>query len=163
MSMPESATVNFDNDSNTNPNFKIQKEVAEGIFTELCDWYDIDEEDYKDEEDGERSFNQAKRKIIKAICKGYVELVKKTNKLGDEVLNVKQNFKFKYHKVGTNITYREVNGKSKTAVKSNKDGDFQKMYKFLAALSGEDEEVILRLKGIDNGLSESLGYLFLQV
>lgn len=155
-SQPESS-------DNANPDYLIQKENAEETFAELLEWYDIDEEDYTDEEDNERSFKQAKRKIVKAICKGYIELNKTTNKLGDEVLHVVQNFKFKYHKVGTSITYREVNGKSKTAVKSNKDGDFQKMYKFLAALSGENEEVILKLRGIDNGLSESLGYLFLQV
>jgi hypothetical protein len=152
-SMPESATNGF----------KIQKESAEEIFAELLEWYDIDEEDYKEEEDGERSFRQAKRKIVKAICKGYVELDKKQNKMGEDVLYVRQNFKFKYHKAPESITYREVNGRAKSAVRSGKDGDFQKMYKFLAALAGEEERIILQLKGVDNGLSESLGYLFLQV
>lgn len=151
-------------ESSGNPDYAIQKENAEDIFADLLDWYDIDEDDYKDGKDKGAAFKQAKRKIIKGICKGYVEVNKDTNKLGEEVLNVQQNFKFKYHKAPSRLLYREVNGKSKKAIKESEGvGEYGMMYKFLAALAGDDLYIVEQLKGVDIGLAESLGYLFLQV
>jgi len=146
-----------------NPNYVIQEETAAEIWDDILDWYDIEEKDYIDGEKLDRAYSTARKKIIRGICKGYVEVLKEENKLGDEVMLIKQNFKNKYHKLASSVTYSEVNGRAKKAIRSGQDGDFTMMYKFLGSLCAEGEQNIEKLRGIDNGICESLGYLFLQV
>lgn len=144
---------------------QISKENAAKQFESLADWYMVDLE--PDDEDELSAIDKSARRIKLAITKGLLEVVEETDKNGQPTLSVNQ----RLHKPivsenGTSkiemLKYPEVSGVHKSAIKGNKkDGDLERAYQFLGALSGEGVELIKSLKGADNSIAEALATFFL--
>jgi len=140
---------------------KLSKENAQKQLDTLLDYYDLDLDDISDE-NVHNAITSSCNKLLKAIKKGRLEI-----KEEDDTLNVYQYLKKPIGgKEGslTVIKYREIDGRSKIAMKDNKESDYHgKIYSFLGGLSKEGGAVIMRLKGVDISIAECLGALFLQV
>ena len=128
---------------------KISKESAEISFESFLDYYDIDKEDLTDEE--KLPFEQGKRRIIKAIRTGRLEITI------DDKLVITQNVKG-----GQTIEYQEVTGKAKMEMDKEK-GNYGKVYALLGSLSGLGGGAFKKLSGKDLSLAETLGAVFLLV
>jgi hypothetical protein len=147
--------------------YKISEESAEeqlGIFNE---WYDIDPEDFSEMAEGnqaaQNAFKVVSRKLIRAIRKGYLEIREEKGKDGSPTLVVEQVLSRPIEDV-ERVKYREVTGLARTAVKTKEgDNDTLRNYKLLGILSGEDYKLFQKLRGADIGVTDCLGFLFMQV
>lgn len=147
--------------------YKLSKESAEeqlGIFNE---WYDIDPEDFSEMAEGnqaaQNAFKVVSRKLVRAIRKGYLEIREEKGKDGSPTLVVEQVLSRPIEDI-ERITYREVTGMARTAVKTKEgDNDTLRTYKLLGVLSGENYKMFQKLRGADIGVTDCLGFLFMQV
>lgn len=136
----------------------LSEEAAEQQLQLFLDYYDIDLED-TDDKDLLRANRSVKKKVIKAIRKGLVE-VKEEN----ETLNVYQTLEKPMQGITNPIRYKEPTGHSKIAMKeSDKEDYYGKMYNLLGGMSGEGKAPFLKMKGKDLSIAESLALLFLDI
>jgi len=135
---------------------KISEENATAQLQVLLDYYDIDFADFEDDK-LRQAMTHASKKLVKAIQKGRLEIVE------SDGITIRQHLKNPSGEVSV-LTYREVDGTSKVAMKSKGDGDnYGKIYAMMGSLSGLGDVAIQKLKGVDLALVENLGTLFLQV
>jgi hypothetical protein len=136
----------------------ISEEPAAKAFESLCEFYDIDFEDIEDES-VRTSLESAKKKIVRAIRKGRIEI-----KDEDGVPIIYQHIARPIKNIDSPIRYRELDGRSKIAMKDTKSTDLHgKLYSFMGGLSGLGQAKIALLKGVDISLVECFGLFFLQV
>jgi len=137
---------------------KLSKENAQKQLNTLLEYYDLDLDDISDET-VYKAIESSCNKLLKAIRKGRIEI-----KEENETINVYQHLKKPVSEGKTTIVYKEIDGRSKIAMKDNSETDYHgKIYSFLGGLSGEGADVIMVLKGVDISIAECLGALFLQV
>lgn len=139
------------------PKYKVSEEVAEEQLETFLDFYDIDiaSIDHKEVQAG---LKLSASKVKRAIRKGKLSV-----ELAGDSIKVIQTFK---NTEGTEdtIDYTVIAGRHKVAMKDKSDTDnYGKIYALMGSLSGLGEKAILKLKGADLGLVESLGGLYLQV
>lgn len=131
----------------------ISEEVARDQFQEFLDYYDLDPSVMP--EDQRAAFESSASRIIKAVRSGKLEF-------GQDG-TVKQFLKKPVGEV-SEIKYEELSGMHKVAMKSKKGEDhYGRMYALLGSLSGLGEMGIMKLKGADLSVAESVGIIFLQV
>ena len=133
----------------------ISEETAQETLDQFTAYYDMDIEGLPDALNTAMVFclNQIKR----AVEKGKLEI-----EITDDTIVVKQHLKKEIPRAPNPLVYKEVNASAKLAMKD--DGtQYGRIYALLGALSGEGSAVILKLKGADMSLAESLGTVFLQV
>jgi hypothetical protein len=119
--------------------------------------YEIDLDDY--DESGQRTaVRAAKNKLIRAVKNGRVSITE------NETIEVVQKLKYSYGEKEpiTELKYREVDARSKVGARDD-DDDRSRLYMFLGNLSGVGQAGILKLRGVDLGVAETLGTVFLQV
>lgn len=136
-------------------NYVLSKEVAEEQLDSLFEYYEIDfDEIPKSQEEG---MNAIYDRLVKAIRMGRLEII-----IEDGIKCI-QTLKNSKGDSPVTITYREIDGRAKTAMgtKSDKDGN-GRIYAVMGALS-DGEASILKLKGVDISLVENLGAVFLLV
>lgn len=137
----------------------ISPQNADEQIKKMFDFYEIDFEDYEEiEVNGNKAsivFEAAKKKLIKAIRKGKIEIDYDDN--GELV--IAQHLKCKY-KTLTEIQYKAVSGKAKVAM-AKFDNQNSQIYALLAAMAGIEVSQIHALKGPDLSIAECLGGLFL--
>lgn len=143
----------------------ISAELAQAQLDLLFDYYDVDLAtdllaDGEDPDDrATRAGESMKKKLLTAIQKGRLEIAE-----GDDGLVVSQHLRRPIPGVPNPLVYGEVTGRAKTVMsKFKKDDAHGRIYAFLGALSGEGASAIMRLKGVDMGLAEVLGAIFLMV
>lgn len=145
--------------------YPIGLEVAEAQFEQLLDWYDIDEEDFEDEE--QSGFRQAEKKVIRAIRQGRVEIIIEQDKDGIDTLIVYQNLGQAVKGIAENrIRYEEVCGRAKIAIREERKGpisQYAKVGQFLGGLSKLSPRVFSEMRGKDHSLAECLASIFLKV
>lgn len=164
--------MNEANHDETTKKIKVSKENAEEQLLLLEEYYDIDEEDFLDGVDVSESeageleaatregYRMAKRRLLRAIMRGHLEI-----KEEDNSLLVVQTLRKPPASLGkSSITYNEVSGQAKIGMQKYKDNNlYGKMYAFLAGLSRLDESIFRNLRGADLSIAESLGAVFLRV
>lgn len=135
------------------PTSFASKETAKNELKKMLDYYEIEIEEIEDEKLRtaiENSYNR----LIKAVMKGRLRI-----NLNDGIEIVQ-----KLKDGTTEIKYKEINGKAKTAMAGKKEDDFYgKAYALMGSLSGLGESAISSLKGVDLSLVEVLGLIFLAV
>jgi len=136
---------------------KLSKEMAAEQVAKLFDYYEIDPDDYEDG-DQRTAIRAARNKLTRGVMNHRVEIT------GDEVIKVVQTLKKPIGKDEpiTALDYREVDARSKVGAKED-DDDRTRLYMFLGNLSEVGLSNILKLKGVDLGIAETLGTIFLQV
>lgn len=131
----------------------ISKEVAKEALDSFYDYYEIDMNDLDDDLKMAVA-GEVQRKLIKALQSGRLQI---------SGASVKQTLKNPPGEV-TEITYGELTGKAKIAMKGKAEADhYGRIYALLGSLSGLGETAITGLKGPDLSLAECVGVLFLQV
>ena len=130
---------------------KLSEDSAQEQLNKLLDYYEIDFNDIPIEQ--KNAFEMIGKKLVKFIRQGRLEI--KTED-GIQCIQTLRNGT-------TTITYKELNGKAKTAMgtKGPDDGN-GRIYALMGALS-DGETVITDLKGPDLSLAECLGAVFLAV
>jgi len=137
---------------------KLSLEAAEDQFELLTDYYDIDLDD-EDDSDVRRANKSIKKKLVKAIQRGLIEI-----KEEEDTLNVYQYLIKPMDGIKSPIKYKEPSGLSKIAMKeSGKEDHYGKMYNLLGGLSGEGKKPFLKMRGRDLSTAESLALLFLDI
>lgn len=135
--------------------FKISQETAEEQFQQLVDHYDIVAEDFGEREsNGQIAFNSLKRKIVKGIRLGKVQVsYDEENGLTvtQETIN---GHKFEYKEVGSAV---KVNLEKKRI-----KGNHEELYSLLAMLSKSGPKFFEKLRPADLTIAESLGAVFLR-
>lgn len=129
------------------------KETAKNELKKMLDYYEIEIEEIEDEK-LKTAIENSYNRLVKAVMKGRLK-VKLEN--GIEIIQ-------KLKDGTTEIKYKEINGKAKTAMAGKKEDDFYgKAYALMGSLSGLGESAISSLKGVDLSLVEVLGLIFLAV
>ena len=133
--------------------YKISLQVAKENLQSMLDYYEIDIDEI-DEKDVKKAIKSGYNRIIKALRLGRLE-IKIEN--GITITQTLRN--------GTEkLTYREIDGKAKTAMAPKEEKDwYGKSYALMGSLSDMGETAITSLKGVDLSLAEVLGMIFLQV
>ena len=138
--------------------FKISEESAEEQISNLLEYYDIEIEDF-DNENLKSALATSRRKLVKAIRKGMIEI-----KEEDGTPIVYQHLLKPVKGIESPIRYKEVDGRSKRAMKKMSENDYSgRIYAFLGGLSGDGSTIIERFQSQDLTVAECLGTIFLQV
>lgn len=143
------------------PKLSIDETAPEHLQM-LLDYYDIDDDDFVDEETGEVSnaVLAIKRKLIKAIAKGRIELELDDN--GGFTGAVLQHLESKYKKLESPVRYKKLGGRAKVATKEASDNNkYGKVYALMGSLCGYGSASMIGLDGPDSLAMENLGFLFL--
>jgi plasmid stabilization system protein ParE len=133
--------------------YKLSNEAAKAVVQKIFDYYEIDKDDIKD------------KKARDIIAINYDHLVKSARRGRLEVdltngIIVKQHLRSNPNEV---ITYKEIDGTAKKAMAGKEETDFYgRIYAIQGSLSDLGEGGIAKLKGVDLGLCEVLGAIFLQ-
>jgi hypothetical protein len=138
--------------------YKLSEESATAEFNRFMEYYEIDVSGASEgaPDDFVEMIEPAVNRIIKAIRLGRLEI-------GDDGCTLVQTLRNPPGEA-TTITYGEVSGKAKVAMKGKDINDhFGRMYSMLGSMSGLGESAIMGLKSVDLSLAESLGVLFLVV
>jgi len=146
--------------------YKISEESAEQQLSIFHEWYDLDPSDFEEisssDSAAQSAYRIVRRRLIRAIRKGYLEIREESSKDG-QTLVVEQTL---VHPIDntSKITYGEVTGFSRVAVKEEVgDNATRKNYKALAALAKEPPKLFEKFRGPDVGVADCLGFLFAQV
>lgn len=151
--------------------YVLGREAASEQFELLEEYYDIDEDDMEDDlgdeeedeisESGKAGYRMAKKRLLRALRKGQIEI-----KDENDTLRVIQTLAKPPKELGGKnvIIYNEITGQAKIPMKKHKDNNlYGKIYAFLSGLSGQEELIFRNLKGADLSIAESLGAVFLRV
>lgn len=133
--------------------YKLSEKNAKEVIEKMLDYYEIDIAGIEDKE---------LKKVIKG---GYGRLVKAVM-LGRLEVKTEDGIKITQHlrSGGTDIEYREIDGKAKMAMAGKEEKDYYgKSYALMGSLSELGEGAISSLKGVDLSLTEVLGMIFLSV
>jgi hypothetical protein len=129
------------------------KETAKNELKKMLDYYEIEIEEIEDEK-LKTAIENSYNRLIKAVMKNRLRI-----NLNDGIEIIQ-----KLKDGTTEIKYKEINGKAKTAMAGKKEDDFYgKAYALMGSLSGLGEAAISSLKGVDLSLVEVLGLIFLAV
>ncbi len=136
---------------------KLSTESATDQVNLLFNWYEIDPDDY-DDGPQRAALRAAKNKLIRAVKRDRVSITE------DDTIKVVQKLKYTYGEKEpiTALNYREVDARSKVGARDD-DDDRARLYMFLGNLSEVGLAKILQLRGVDLGIAETLGTVFLQV
>jgi hypothetical protein len=132
--------------------YKLTNEAARGLVQKILDYYEIDADDIEDKQ---------ARDMIKA---NYNHLVKAARR-GRLEVDTTNGFCVKQHLRESSevLTYREIDGTAKKAMAGKEATDFYgRIYAIQGSLTSLGEGGISKLKGVDLGLCEVLGAIFLQ-
>lgn len=131
----------------------LSKESAENELKKMMDYYEIDIKEI-DDKDLKKAISQGYERLIKAVRLGRLKI--KTESGIQVIQTLRSN--------GTEITYREIDGKAKASMAGKDDKDYYgRAYALMGSLCGLGESAILALKGVDLSLVEVLGLIFLSV
>jgi hypothetical protein len=137
---------------------KISEEKALKDFQSLLDYYDMEPDDLKDikvdQGDVMQSFEYTKKRIVRAITKGRIEI---KNEGGRPIIV--------HHLTGQEkkLEYKPVSGKAKLEMGKIESNNNERLYTLMGVLCGEGKTTIQGLEGPDLSLVEVLGNLFLLV
>lgn len=132
---------------------KLSEKSAKENLQEMLDYYEIDLDDIED-------------KVVKSAVKSGLKRLIKAIRLGRLEIKIEDEFKIiQITRSGKEtITYREIDGDSKSAMSTKDEKDwYGKSYALMGSLSGLGESAIRKMKGVDISLVEVLGMIFLQV
>lgn len=136
------------------PELKLSESVARQQLQDMLDYYEIDIDEIEEKE-VKRAIKSGYKRLIKAVRLGRLDI-----KIEDGTIKIIQTTRSGNEK----ITYKEIDGKSKTAMATKEEKDwYGKSYALMGALSGLGETAIASMKGVDVSLAEVLGMIFLQV
>ncbi len=131
----------------------LSPESAANEIKKLFDYYEIELDEIEDA-DLKKAIKMGYDRLIKAVRMGRLE-IKVEN--GIHVIQHLRSGK-------TDISYREIDGKSKTSMAGKSKEDYYgKSYALMGSLSNLGEAAITQLKGVDLSLAEVLGLIFLAV
>lgn len=141
---------------------EITRQLAEQQLEKLFDYYEIDLEKRMKSENAEKAqvvADDIKDILIRAIMKGRLEITD-----DDESpfggLEIVQTLRRPVGNV-LQITYYEVTGKARTAIKDVEKGSpHAKVYALLAAISKQPVAVFLGMGGVDLTCAETLSTVF---
>lgn len=140
-------------------NFKTAEEEVEKMF----DYYGIDIEMIRDK-DSRSNIERAKMKLVKAVTQGRLEFVYENDEGGYMQLTCVQHLISRKDGHEQDFRYKEVDGRSKIAMKHCGDDDTMgKIQAMMASLAGVTATSMQKVRGVDLGLMESLGMVFLSV
>ena len=132
--------------------FVLSKDAAKGVVSKIFDYYEIEVDSIEDKEQK------------KFIQQNFDRLIKSA-RLGRLEVDVTDGIKIKQHlrDSDTIIQYKEIDGYAKKAMAGKDPNDFYgRIYAVLGSTSELGEAAISKLKGVDLGLAEVLGAIFLQ-
>jgi len=148
--------------------FLISEEAAQAQIDLFCDWYGIDLDETRAvvaDTETPKAVDFVLRKLVKAFRQGLLEVQERSLDDGGQTLVLIQ--KFKIQPKGSSVTeivYHEATGASRANVKTAKNmSKTAEMYHGLAALSHENVKLFYNLRGADIGITEAIGFLFLQI
>lgn len=129
--------------------FELTEEVALDQVHSLLDYYEIDVEALP--EKASDGIDAVLESLVRSVRLGRLEINTEDGIVCTQTLRNSE----------TKIVYREIDGKSKTAMGKKMDNDNNgRIYAVMGALS-DGEGIIHKLKGPDIGLVEALGAIFL--
>ena len=132
--------------------FVLNKDAAKGVVSKIFDYYEIEVDSIEDKEQK------------KFIQQNFDRLIKSA-RLGRLEVDTTDGIKIKQHlrDSDTIIQYKEIDGYAKKAMAGKDPNDFYgRIYAVLGSTSELGEAAISKLKGVDLGLAEVLGAIFLQ-
>ena len=145
--------------------YLIDEEAAQAQIDSFYEWYGIDPEETAGvaEEEGIVAVKVMQRRLLNTFRKGFLEVQITDGPEG--TISVLQRLKHPL-KDGTDmITYHEVTGRTKAAMKTSKNAtDAQILYSALATIAKAKDGVklFMQLRGVDLKVAETLGFLLLQ-
>lgn len=129
--------------------YVLSEEVAQAQWADFTDYYEMDTEECSD------LVKTIHKSMIDAIRLGRLEVIRGEG----GVMNLKQTLRS-----GEILTWAELQGKHKLAIDAHGDGkNYGRMFSLAGALTGVGEAGIIKLRGVDLSLVESIGTIFLQV
>ena len=132
--------------------FVLNKDAAKDVVKKIFDYYEIEVDSIEDKEQK------------KFIQQNFDRLIKSA-RLGRLEVDTTDGIKIKQHlrDSDTIIQYKEIDGYAKKAMAGKDPNDFYgRIYAVLGSTSELGEAAISKLKGVDLGLAEVLGAIFLQ-
>lgn len=132
--------------------FVLNKDAAKDVVKKIFDYYEIEIDSIEDKEQK------------KFIQQNFDRLIKSA-RLGRLEVDTTDGIKIKQHlrDSDTIIQYKEIDGYAKKAMAGKDPNDFYgRIYAVLGSTSELGEAAISKLKGVDLGLAEVLGAIFLQ-
>lgn len=142
--------------------YKLSKEAVQEQLDAFFDWYNIDlEERLREHDQDEDSITPVLYPVKRAIRQGLLEFKEIDSPDTGSTFVIEQHLLRPVNGV-SKLTFREVDGKARVAVKSGGDNSTQ-TYQFLAALCGEGMSTLMKLRAADLSAFEALGLLFLLV
>ena len=132
--------------------FVLNKDAAKDVVKKIFDYYEIEVDSIEDKEQK------------KFIQQNFDRLIKSA-RLGRLEVDTTDGIKIKQHlrDSDTVIQYKEIDGYAKKAMAGKDPNDFYgRIYAVLGSTSELGEAAISKLKGVDLGLAEVLGAIFLQ-
>lgn len=136
----------------------VSEETAEKHMDKILDYYDLDIEDIEDAE-LKRACRTSIRKMIKAFQKGTLEYSEE-----NEEPILYQTLRYPPHNHEGRIKYNVITGRSKIAMKDNKQDDqYGRIYAFMGQLAKTGAPIFGKMKGPDVSLVECIGTLLIQV
>jgi hypothetical protein len=131
----------------------ISEEAAIDQINIFMDYYDFDPKDHNTLED---LLEDALKRLLKAVRRGYLEIG-----MAEDNLVIKQKLTRPPGSEDT-LIYKVLTGRSKMAMDKKKATETQnRIYSLVGALTGVGAEGIKALSGIDLSVAESLGFIFL--
>lgn len=133
--------------------YALSEEVAVNQVVSMLEYYEIDV-DSMDEKQGD-AVNSILENLTRFVRQGRLEIIVDDSGIKC-IQTLAKNSEIK-------ITYKEIDGRAKTAMGTKKDADQNgRLYAVMGALS-DGEAALLKLKGPDVSLVENLGAVFLLV
>lgn len=143
---------------------RLSEESAKAQLELFLDWYGMDYEEMfgSDSTAPEAAKEAVSKRIFKRLRQGYFE-VKEEESKGEMTLVVVQHLDKPVHGK-KELKYKEIKGSHRSSVKvSQGENETAQMYHFLGAVTGEGKSFFDSLRGVDIGVADMIGYLFLLV
>lgn len=141
----------------------ISPENAAIEVDKALNYYDIDF-DLIEDKDSKANLRKARSKLIKSVMGGRLEFIYENDPKGYSQLTVVQHLLSRKDGHDKEMRYREVDGLSKVQMKHCDDDDSMgKIQAMMGSLAGVGPKPMQKLRGVDLGLMESLGIVFLSV
>lgn len=135
--------------------FKLSEESAQDQLDIFHEYYDFYPEDVS-EERMSKMLKEVENKILLAIRQGKLEI-----SIVEGTIKVIQNLK---SSDGETVEYAELKGRHKVGMgKKSENDNHGRLYALLGSITGLGEQAVLKLRGADLGLAESIGAYYQQI
>lgn len=134
----------------------ISEENATKAFQKLMDYYDVDPEDYRDQKIQYNAFKTIKRRLIRAIRQGNMEI---KDEEGTPIIY--QNLRKPPGDIGKQIRYKELDGNCRVALKDEAEDGNLRNQALAAIMIGEPVIVVRNFRSADLSLAEYIASFFM--